>query len=141
MLARSKLALLHVAKARVGMTDDDYHAMLQRIAGVSSSTKLDDWGFDSVMAEFERLGFVSTARRKVFGGKRAGMASPAQITKIRTLWASYTSGQGTDASLGKWLDGHFKVSALRFVAAELAPKVIGALSNMNQRRRIEPDKK
>jgi hypothetical protein len=64
---------------------------------------------------------------------RTGMASPGQTSFIRQLWAECTQGAGTDATLGKWLERQFGVSSLRFVSADLAPKVIGGLKAMKGR--------
>jgi phage gp16-like protein len=133
---RTKIALLHVGKARLGMDDDAWRSMLRRAAGVSSSTDLDDAGFDLVMQEFRRLGFISTAAARNFGERR-GMASDEQVYLIRKLWAEYTAGEGTDASLGHWLERTFKVSALKFLDDRRASRAIDALRAMVARRSSE----
>lgn len=132
-LASNKLAVIHVAKARLGLDDDSYRLLLARVAGVTSSRDLDGPGFDAVMRELQAAGFTSDFTRENLG-RRAGMASPGQIAKIRSLWSDYTDGAGTEASLDKWLERIFKVSSLRFVTADTAPKVIGALVRMNERK-------
>lgn len=133
-----KVMLIQVAKRRLGLTDEDYRAILGRIAGVTSSRDLDDIGFAAVMHHFNALGFQSTSKKRNFGDRK-GMATPAQVSKIRTLWGAFTNGDGTDASLGKWLDKTFKVSSVRFIPAALAPKVIGALNTMIGRRAPSPE--
>ena len=132
-LAPKKISLIHIAKSRIDMTDDDYRAMLLRVAGVGSSRELDDVRFEWIMTEFQRLGFQSDFGQRNIGN-RHGMASPQQIEMIRNLWATFTEGKGTDASLGIWLERQFKVSALRFLSAELGQRAIGALIAMNNRR-------
>lgn len=128
-LDKSKLALIHVARKQLGMEEDVYRAMLFHVAGVNSSRDLDDTGFDLIMRHFETIGFQSDWNRANLGYRR-GMASPGQVALLRDLWSTFTSGTGTDASLGKWLEGRFKVSALRFLTAEVARKAIGALQKM-----------
>jgi phage gp16-like protein len=54
----SKLKLIQVAKHDLEMPDEDYRALLMRIAGVKSSRDLTEEEFDAVMAEFKRMGFV-----------------------------------------------------------------------------------
>ena len=61
------------------------------------------------------------------------MASFAQIELIRALWAEYTRGRAGEEELGKWLLRSFKLSSLRFLTAEAAPKVITALKAMKAR--------
>lgn len=128
-LTKKQRAVIHVARAQLGLTESDYRAILVNIAGVESSTELSDDGFEAIMFRFRELGFVSTWNRKNFG-YRPGMATPRQVALIRELWASYTDRQGTDASLGIWLDRKFKVSSLRFLPGDTARKVIGALKSM-----------
>lgn len=130
---RKQIALAHVAKARLGLSEAAYRGLLERAAGVRSAAQLDRAGMAAVLDEFARLGFESDARRRTYGERR-DMASPAEVAYIRRLWADFTSGEGTDASLNKWLDGHFHIAALRFLPARLAPKVITALKRMNERR-------
>lgn len=137
-LPQNKISLIHLAKSRLGITDDDYRAILSRCAGVTSSTELDQDGFAAVMDEFHRIGFQSEKRRKAsFGAAplgRAGMASPEQVIKIQALWSEVTDGGGTDAQLDRWIERQFKVSALRFVRADLVPKIIGALEGWKRRK-------
>lgn len=131
-LPRNKIALIHVGRSRLGLGDADYRALLRRVAGVESSTKLNDFTFGLVLQEFVRLGFRSDfAARNI--GQRPGMATPAQIARLRADWRRYTTGQGTDRSLGKWL-GRFGASDVRFLTADAAHRAIGALSKMLARK-------
>lgn len=135
-LSPKKISLIHVAKSRLGMGDDDYRALLLRVGGVDSARKLDDFGFNQVMEAFQRLGFRSDFNKRNFG-ERPAMATVRQVALIRDLWNRFTGGTGGDAELGKWMDKHFKVSAIRFLPAETTPKVIAALTAMVAKRRPE----
>jgi phage gp16-like protein len=137
-LARNKAQLVQVAKRSLGLADDDYRTILRRAAGVESSTELDDTGFGAVMDLFARLGFQSTSAAANFG-RRDGFATAGHVATIRRLWTAYTAAQGDDASLGKWLESHWRVSALRFLTAEQAPKVIAALKAMERRRKPDSE--
>jgi hypothetical protein len=132
-LADSKVRLIHVARRQLGLAEEDYRSILSLYGGVSSATMLDQDGFTAVMDRFAALGFHSMSKRRPLP-VRVGMASPGQVQFIRQLWAEFTQGAGTDASLGTWLERQFKVSALRFVTAELAPKVIAALKVMKTKK-------
>jgi len=130
-ITNPKKSLIHVAKAKLGMEEADYRALLMRAAGVSSSSQLDVAGFNMVMAEFERLGFRGT--RAGFGrtqnARRSGMATPAQLGKVRAMWRAYT-GRDDDLALGRWLETHFHVSHARFLTDVAAGKCIGVLGRM-----------
>ena len=132
-LDRKQLSLIHVAKKQLHLEDVDYRAILLRFGGVESSADLDRAGFLRVVDAFARLGFRSDASTKNFG-ERAGMASSSQVALIRKLWVEYTAGEGTDKTLGKWLERTFKVTSLRFVASDVAPKAITALKAMKEKR-------
>jgi phage gp16-like protein len=137
-IAPKKISLLHVAKSRLGLSDENWRDVLRNVAGVGSSRELDDAGFDAVMLHFERMGFKSDFGQRNMGN-RVGKASPAQVEKIRALWSEYTAGAGNDAQLGRWLSRQFKISALRFLDSGQAHKAIGALSVMIAKRRGDDD--
>lgn len=133
MLTPKQLKLLHAAKRVLKLDDDSYRDLLMRIAGADSAKLLNAHSFDLVITEFERLGFKNTARKSRFG-HRPGMATPAQVAKMLALWAEY-SGSNDVAALDKWLDHFHHISALRFVTAEKAAKIIPALRAMASRKK------
>lgn len=132
-LNRKQIALLHVAKARLSMSDHSYTSALVELAGVTSSTELDQDGFTLVMGFFEWRGFAPEQAKGPSYGERPGMASFAQLELIRTLWREFTRGKGDEASLSKWLERTFKVSSLRFLTKGDGQKAITALKAMKAR--------
>lgn len=124
--------LLAVARKRLGMVEDDWRELLREYGGVCHSRDLDDEGFDRVTLRLRQLGFTSDYWQAGYGERR-DMASPHQLHKIRELWRG-TVDRPTDAHLHAWLEKMFKVSALRFLTAEKARKVITALKAMEARR-------
>lgn len=128
MLNPAKIKLIHLARRRLEMAEADYRALLQRAAGAASSADLDDVGFDAAMREFERLGFKSQ-RAEVALGPRLGMASPTQLSRIRSLWRRYT-GAEDERRLCRWLTVHFHCSHPRFLDAHTASKAIAILMKM-----------
>ena len=132
-LSPKQTALLHVAKKHLGMEDDDYRAMLQDVAGVTSSRDLDGYDFAAVLQRLRALGFRHEGGARDLG-ERKGMASGAQIAFIRSLWNEYTEGEGDDRSLGKWLERTFKLSDIRFIRYGEAGRVITALKAMAERK-------
>lgn len=127
-----KKTLLHVAKARLGLPDEDYRDLLFRVAGVRSSNELDQPGFERVMREFERLGFQSEHGQAGLG-LRVDKATGAQVASIRRLYRRYT-GNRDDRRLGRWLEIHFHVSNPRFLDAAQAGKVVAILESMNAKK-------
>jgi phage gp16-like protein len=66
------IKLIHIAKAQLGLSEDDYRGLLQECGGVESSKDLGLQGFKSVMQTLQNMGF------KVGSGKtkRGGSLSP-----------------------------------------------------------------
>jgi hypothetical protein len=127
-----QIGLIHVAKKKLGLTDDQYRALLLWAGEVESAKDLDAAGFERVMEYLTRLGFKSDWNKRTFG-ERPGMASPKQVDLIRELWRQF-SGADDDAALGKWLERSFGVSSLRFVDAAAAQKAITGLRAMTRRK-------
>ena len=69
---RKKLALIHIVKKELGISDRDYRCILRRIAGVDSSKELDEAKFRKLMYFFVRSryyrvnAFGMTLKQKLF---------------------------------------------------------------------------
>lgn len=131
-LTNSQKAILHVAKASLKLSDEDYRSALVQIAGVTSSTELDRAGFDSIMGFFDWCGFKPLNKQGPNYGDRPGMATFGQLELIRSLWGEWT-GSRTDDGLNAWLMRCFKVSSLRFLTKAGGQKAITALKAMKAR--------
>lgn len=139
MITDQQRKLIHLAKRRIDLADADYRAMLQRVAGVSSSNDLDDASFSAVMDELGRLGFQTVQNAPQYG-ERLGWATEPQINYIRSLWRKY-AGTEDEAGMERFLDKHFHVSSLRFLDSVAAPKVIVTFKRMAEQRKARPGKK
>ena len=51
---RKKLAVIHIVKKELGLSDEEYRDILQTYAGVRSAKDLDDKGFRKLMHHFVR---------------------------------------------------------------------------------------
>ncbi len=71
-LDRKKIALIHIVKKELGISDEDYRCLLRRIAGVGSSKELDEAKFKKLMYFFVRSdyyrvnAFDMTLKQKLF---------------------------------------------------------------------------
>src|SRR5436190_2088110 len=63
MIGRATTAAIHVGKKQLVLDDDTYRAMLHSVAGVTSSTQLDEAGADRVLAGIPADGGGSLAVR------------------------------------------------------------------------------
>jgi hypothetical protein len=71
-LDRKKIALIHIVKKELGISDEDYRCILKRIAGVDTSKDLDEVKFRKLMYFFVRShyyrvnAFGMTLKQKLF---------------------------------------------------------------------------
>jgi hypothetical protein len=133
MNCRSKIALLHVAKQRLGLSDEEWRALLRSHGGCESSRDLTEVGFDQLMHALRVLGFESDHWRDGYGATRRDMASPHQLRLIRALWKQSVDNP-TEQALSTFLKRQAAVSHLRFLPEHAAPRVITALKAMAARR-------
>lgn len=120
------------------MHDDDYRAMLQRIAGVASAKYLTANGVKMVLQEFKRLGFEPAP------AKSAGRKTP-RTTADRTAMVSKINALLADAKL-PWVYADamaqrmFAVDRVDWLDTVQMQKLIAALSINARRNGRECDK-
>ncbi|MDP3329401.1 regulatory protein GemA [Parvibaculum sp.] len=79
---RKKLyAKLHIAKKQLGLDDDAWRDLLERVTGDRSLKVLDDTQLKGLVEECRRLGFKPAKQSKPLAGGR-------EIRKARALWLS-----------------------------------------------------
>jgi phage gp16-like protein len=83
---RAMLAKVHLAKKQLAMVDDDYRALLSRVAGRASAGDCSIEELEAVLAEFTRLGFRPIASKP--GVRTARPADHPVARKARALWIS-----------------------------------------------------
>lgn len=138
--SHKRVMLVQVARKALGLDEDTYRAILREHGGTDSASTLDYRGFASVMDRFRELGFVSDLHKASFSpNNRIGMATAAQLALIRDLWSANTDG-ADEAALDHWLEGHFRISSLRFVSDAKAKKVIAALKAWAARKQARAER-
>ncbi|MEA2110228.1 MAG: phage protein GemA/Gp16 family protein [Pseudomonadota bacterium] len=72
MIDHKKLAVIHIVKRELGLSDEEYRDILEMAAGVSSAKELDNAGFRRLMRYFTRSSHYRlnphslTLRQKLF---------------------------------------------------------------------------
>ena len=153
-LTNAQKALLHKAKAEIGLDDATYRDMLFNVAAVRSSCDLTQRGFEAVMKHLAERGFKKqhgtheftgyVSRKKKWDkakGNRAGMATTAQLALIETdwdmlrwYWAPKGFGNATLA-LRAFLQRTAKVSDLHFLSFKGAIQVITVIKKIEAKRK------
>ena len=134
-LTPAQLALVHVAKARLGLDDTEYRDLLEAAAGVRSARDLNQARFQALIQRLEGLGFRAIPKRP-----RPGMASPAQVVYIRALWARWRGEREDPEERGllRWLSRRFGISSLKHLDSTMSHQTLVALKAMVARREQRP---
>lgn len=86
----SDLGKIHIAKNQLGLTDEDYRAILLAKGGADSSAKLNHEGRLKVLSHFEKLGFQPKASAKTKRPKRPTPSADA-LPLVRRIRAQLIS--------------------------------------------------
>ena len=127
MISNKKKAVIHIAKAQTGMTDEEYRDLLGSV-GVASSKDLNAAKFELVMKQFEKLGFK---RRKKSKSRQPVSSKDRLLRKIRDLSAE----MGLDH---KYADGiaqkMFKICLCAWGDADQLRRIVAAMMYHKKRR-------
>lgn len=122
----SLIAKVHVAKKQLGLSDEDYRAILKRVTGHSSSARCSAGQLSHLLAEFKRLGFAAK-------GGTSGFGQP-HVRLIYALWKEAgivgAIDNPTKEALRAFVERQTGVSAPEFCAPAEANKVAEALKAM-----------
>lgn len=86
-LKKSLISKIHVAKTQLGLDDEVYRQMLQRVTGKASSKDLTEREAGRLIAEFRAKGFIEKSNPKTKGKPHNFKQLPDYIKKIEALLA------------------------------------------------------
>lgn len=138
------IAAIHALKSKLGLSDDDYRALLVNLTGRSSSKDLlpaqQEAVRDHMQALAVKLGLAkpTRSRRNTFAQSK-NAASPRE-RKVWALWHQlYRDGKLRDNSapaLNAWVQRTVGVAALRFATAPMLDTLIEALKAWDARKEL-----
>lgn len=131
MISRGKLAQIHIAKAQLGLSDDEYRAILARTAGVSSAKQLTNRNVGNVLAEFRRLGFVPKPAKKA--GRKAPRPPATRQVVMRKVEALLADAGRPWAYADAMAQRMFKVARVDWLDDAQLQKLMQALIIDNKR--------
>lgn len=130
MITNGQKAIIHIAKQDIGLSDDEYSAVLAR-AGVSSSKDLDNKGFLIVMSHLEKLGFKTTSKRRPWRKNKRIPGKDALMSKLEAIVLDMGLSWGyVDAIARK----RFGVDSVRFLGADDLYKVVQMMAVYQKRK-------
>ncbi|MBK1683405.1 regulatory protein GemA [Rhodoferax fermentans] len=134
---KRELALIHLAKATLGLSRADYEHVLRTVTGETSAADLDAAGRDKLLKHFKAKGFQVKPTLKSKQTRTA--AEQPQVRKLRAMWyalaevgavAQPTSPGACDLLLEAWAKRQLNgtrlgpLDALRFASGEQLNKLI-----------------
>lgn len=85
MYVGNQKARIHIGKAKLGMDEDTYRALLVRVTGKDSSAKMSDAERASVIVEMTRLGAFQHATRTLTAQQRACIAKWYKLRRMGVI--------------------------------------------------------
>ena len=135
---RAMIAKLHIARAQLGMVEDDYVQLLIDHAGVTSSADADDRGLEAALKRMTQLGFRPLPSKPARGNApTARLADSPSARKARALWISlYQLGavhSQAESALVAFGKRQLKVEQLQWADQALMYRLIEALKAIGRR--------
>lgn len=134
---RGMLAKVHIAKKQLGLTDDDYVAVLIRETGHDSAGKCNQAELEKALRAFERQGF--TTKAKAPGARRGGpsAADHPAARKARAMWISLgllgAIGDTSEHALEAFARRQLHCDRLQWANQALVYKLVEALKAIAER--------
>ncbi|MBR0100299.1 MAG: regulatory protein GemA [Treponema sp.] len=137
---RSKIIqLIHIAKSQIGLSDEDYRAVLESTAKKTSCSEMTLFELNEVLKAMKKLGFKVKkleTREEEIGWD----ASKAQMDYIKGMW-ELVARDKSDRALYKFIKRITGADHPRFMRSVDSQKVIVALRKMMVSAGLNPDRK
>ena len=137
---RSKtIQLIHIAKSQIGLSEEDYRAVLESTTKKTSCAEMSLFELDEVLKAMKKLGF----RVKKLATKESELGwdtSKEQMDYIKGMWELVARNK-SDRALYQFIKRITGADHPRFMDATAAQKVITALRKMMADAGLNPDHK
>ena len=120
---KKKLAVIHIVKKELRLSEQEYRDILEKTAGVRSAAELDAKGFAALMRYFVR--------------SRHWRAAPEAITFRQKLFIRHLVAEAgwTDEHFANFLKKYHKESSLERLNKKEASNVIESMKNVVKHKR------
>jgi len=137
MLSNKQIALVHVACKKLGISDDDRHAIQETVGGARSLTRMSEQGWRNLVRHLEQRGFQAALglENSEFGIRNSKLNLLRKlIMEWHDLSGTYYEPGKERAALRGFLRKRFGTDHERFLTPELAIKAIEAVKAIKKRR-------
>lgn len=124
MMDKKKLALIHIIKKELGLSDAEYRGILQEAAGVSSAKDLDEEKFRKLMNYFVRSKYYQV--------------NPFGLTMRQKLYIKYLTQEMNweEGHLNNFIHKYYHKPDIDSLTRKEAIKAIESLKNISQHQKI-----
>lgn len=137
---RSKLIqLIHIAKSQVGLSDEDYRAVLESTTKKSSCSDMTVFELNEVLKAMKKLGF-RVKKLETKENEIGWDTSKKQLNYIKGMW-ELVARDKSDRALYHFIKRITGADHPRFMGAAEAQKVILALRKMMVNAGLNPDRR
>jgi len=136
-MRKKLIQLIHVAKGKLALSDDEYRAILMGASGKDSCSDMTILELEKAMKAIRRAGF-RVNKRLPLRKEEIGLATKEQLLYIKGMWelaATYKTEKALDAFIRRVA----KVDSIRFLDVYAAQKTILALRAMMVKAGYDPD--
>lgn len=122
---RKKLALIHIIKKELGLSDNEYRNILQEAAGVMSAKELDEEKFRRLMNYFVRSKYY--------------LVNPFGLTMRQKLYIKYLAQEMNwdEGHLNNFIRKYYHQSNVDKLTRKAAIKVIESLKNIKEHQNYQ----
>lgn len=135
---RSMIAKVHIARKDLALDDTTYRALLMRVTGRESCSKMNMGQISQILDEFKRLGWKPRRPRK--SGQRK-MADDAQSRMVRGMWITLAQNgivrDSSEEALAAYVKRMTGMEDLAWLNAAQVNKVINGLRSWLQREGLD----
>jgi len=144
MTGTNHIAAIHTLKAKIGLVDDDYRALLVTLTGKASSRDMSQAERRAVREHLarlaEKMGVAQPTRRRPLTDAAFAQAKQQASPMERKVWALWHQlhrdgkvANPSRAALDAWVARQVHVSSLRFCNAAQLATLIEALKDWHKR--------
>jgi hypothetical protein len=122
---KKKLALIHIIKKELNLSDEEYRKILREVTGASSAKDLDEAKFRKLMNYFVRSEYYRI--------------NPFGLTMRQKLYIKYLAQQmgWLEEHLSNFLRKYYHKSGIDELTKEEAIKAIESLKNVKEHQKIQ----
>ena len=137
---RSKIIqLIHIAKSQIGLSDEDYRAVLESTTKKTSCSDMSLFELNEVLKAMKKLGF-KVKKLETKDNEIGWDASKEQMDYIKGMW-ELVARDKSDRTLYKFIKRITGADHPRFMRSVDSQKVIVALRKMMVSAGLNPDRK